>query len=79
MYSPLTEERDVVEVVELVPWVEAVTVIKFIEVLPTVPTQGHCTFSFSDQIEGLTLYQPDVEDMNGFDSFYSQSMPMIIR
>ena len=67
MYSPLTEERDVVGVVELVAGVEAGTVIKFIEVVPTLPTQGICTFSFSDQTKGLTLYQPDSEDIDGYE------------
>ena len=76
MYSPLTEERDVVEVVELVVGARLLTVI---EAVSTVPTQEICTFSFSAQIEGLTLYQPDVEDINGFDSLYSQPTPMITR
>ena len=67
MYSPLTERIQVVEVVELVPGVEAVTVIEFIEVLPDLPTQEICTFPFSDQIKGLPLYQPDSEDIAGYE------------
>ena len=79
MYSPLTEENKDVELVEHVVGARPLTVIKFIEAVPTVPTPRLHTFSFSSQIKGLPLYQPDVEDMNGFDSFHSQSMPMITR
>ena len=76
MYSPLTEIKDIVKVVELLVGARLLTII---EAVLTVPTQEMCKFPFSAQIEGLTLYQPDVEDINGFDSLYSQPTPMIIR
>ena len=63
MYSPLTEIKDVVEVVELLVGARLLTVI---EAVSTVPTQEVCTFLFSAQIEGLTLYQPDSEDIDGY-------------
>ena len=79
MYSPLTEENKDVELVEHVVGARPLTVINFIEDVPTVLTPGLRTFSFSSQIKGLPLYQPDCEDMNEYDFFQSQSTPMIIR
>ena len=62
MYSPLTEESTDVEFVDRA----RLTVIKFIE---AVPIEGIPSGSFSDQIKCLTLYQPDCDDMNGYDFF----------
>ena len=58
MYSPLTEENKDVELVELLVEARPLIVVKFIETVLTEPNQGICTFSFSDQIKGLPLYQP---------------------
>ena len=67
LYQPLTEENKDVELVELLVEAKPLIVIKFIETVLTKPTQGICTFSFSNQ-KGLPLYQPDVNDMNGYES-----------
>ena len=67
MYSPLTEENNDVELVELLVEARPLTIIKFIETVLTEPTQGICTFSFSNQIKGLPWYQPDVDDINGYE------------
>ena len=66
-YQPLTEENNV-ELVELLVEARPMTVLKFIEAVSTEPTQGICTFSFSNQIKGLPWYQPDVDDINGCES-----------
>ena len=67
LYQPLTEENKDVELVKLLVEAKPLIVIKFIETVLTKPTQGICTFSFSNQ-KGLPLYQPDVKDMNGYES-----------
>ena len=58
IFSPLTEENKDVELVELLVEARPLIVVKFIETVLTEPNQGICTFSFSDQIKGLPLYQP---------------------
>ena len=64
MCSPLTERIDIVVGVELLPGARLLTII---EAVSTKSIQEMCRFPFFAQIEGLTKYQPDSEDIDGYE------------
>ena len=67
MYSPLTERIQLSELVEGVELLPGARLLTIIEAVSTKSIQEICGFPFFAQIEGLTKYQPDSEDIDGYE------------